>query len=208
MKIIVHKVSGNKRCEVDVPDHATVGDLRQAVRDREGLPHKCSFSLVVGDRVLENAGSDKTLVRLGIKSESTVSFVITDMLFARQLGQITHNKVSSDRTKDRTHAAWNKRKAELLKKIEFSCLDRASAMYDFATVELFEFMEDGPMLTDIRYGLNASQSLGSETEFLKTSLLAELQPMGFTHINITDERYNGVITTYRAIMTLKWELVV
>ena len=46
MKIIVHEVLGNKRCEVDVLDHAKVGDLRQAVPDREGLLRDRSLSLV------------------------------------------------------------------------------------------------------------------------------------------------------------------
>ena len=208
MKIILHKMSGNKRCEVELPEHATVGDLRQAVRDREAFPFcGCSFSLVSGTMVLENMGSCKALARLGIKSESTVDLLINEMSFARQLGQITYNKVTSDHTRDRTLATWNKRKAELMKKIESTCLDRASAMCDFAEVELFEFMEDGPMMTDIRYGLNSSQSLGCEVDFLRTSLYEEVLSMGFQHVSISEERYPGVIVTYRAVMTLKWDLV-
>ena len=44
MKIIVYKISGNKRCEVEVPDHTIVCDLRQVVRDRECFPRDRSFS--------------------------------------------------------------------------------------------------------------------------------------------------------------------
>ena len=40
------------------------------MRDRECLPRDSTFSLVVASMVLENAGSQKSLARLGIKSEN------------------------------------------------------------------------------------------------------------------------------------------
>ena len=190
-----------------MPDHATVGDLRQAVRDWECFPRDCSFSLVADNTVFENARSQKTLAMLGIKSESTVAPLIYDMPFARQLCKITHTKVTANHTRDKTLAIWNKRKAEFIENIEATCLDSASSKCDSARVELFDFMEDAPMMTEIRYGLNSSQSLGSEKDFLRTSLFEELLPMGYKQVNITENCYPRVIVTYRAVMTLKWDLV-
>eukprot|EP00930_Biecheleria_cincta_P083308 TRINITY_DN72906_c0_g1_i1.p1 TRINITY_DN72906_c0_g1~~TRINITY_DN72906_c0_g1_i1.p1 ORF type:complete len:208 (-),score=44.43 TRINITY_DN72906_c0_g1_i1:38-661(-) len=205
MKILVHKVLNNKRFEVELPDSATVGSLRRAVQDREGLASGSSFSLIVGENSLENDGACNQLSSFGIQAGSTVDLVVNDISFGQQLGQITQKKVNLDDTKEKTFLEWNTRKAELLEKIQSVCLDRASKMFNTANVKLFQFKSSDDMAKEIRYGLNQSQSLGTQMDFLKKALSDELETMGFKSFDF--HLSPPGLSSRKMKLALKWDLV-
>lgn len=205
MKILVHKVLNNKRFEVEVPDSATVGQLRRAVQDREGLTAGSSFSLIVGENSLENDGACNQLSSFGIQAGSTVDLVVNNMPFGRQLGQITQRKLGLDDTKEKTLLEWNTRKAELLETIQSVCLDRASKMFNSATLELFHYRSGDGLAKEIRYGLNQSQSLGTKKDFLKKALTEELGTMGFKSVQFI--LCPPGLSVRKVKLTLEWDLV-